>query len=106
MSVDEISETAKMTAHRVLDGKDVSEGEMRFVTAGLLISVDKLSNNIVRLEGSLWSEDRLRSMMTEVAAAYCKETMFRCRQAHDMTSRENTKTATWLGRLIRGIIGG
>jgi len=108
MSIDEISENAKMTAHRVLDGKDVSEGEMRFVTAGLLISVDKLSNTIIRLEGSLWSEDKLKAMMIEVADKHCKEVMFRCQQAHDMATGQDAakKSATWVGRALRALIGG
>lgn len=104
MSNEEISEQARMTAQRVLAGTDVSDGEMRFVTAGLLLSVDKLTHAIMRVESSMWSEERLRLLVKGEIELHCHEAMMRCQQ--DNAKKADGQSATWVGRCLRALFGG
>ena len=86
---------AKLIAERLMRGEKISDGEMRMVIAGLMLSVDKITDVMVRVEGSLWTDARLREIIAEEIQAHCKGNAAKC--AAD--------TAGWWGRLLRGFLG-
>ena len=98
MSDDQISIAARLNAERLMSGRMITEDEMRVIMAGLLLSVDRLTNALVSVEARLWSEARLREMIGEEVVKNCKARKEAC-------PVETGKSATWLGRFFRSVFG-
>jgi hypothetical protein len=100
MSGGDMSSMARLTAERIMRGETISDGEMRMVVAGLLLSVEKLTDALVRVESGLWSEDRLKAIIAEQVEKHCAA---RSALLHPQVS--SSDSASWVGRLIRTVFG-
>ena len=81
-----------------MSGRMISDDEMRVIMAGLLLSVDRLTNALVNVEARLWSEGRLREIVGEEFEKRCQSKGGACREGE-------SRSATWLGRLVRSALG-
>ena len=100
MSDEQISTAARLNAERLMSGRKITEDEMRVIMAGLLLSVDRLTNALVNMEARLWSEAHLREMIGEEITKNCKAHKEEC-PAEEASQR----SATWFGRLFRSMFG-
>ena len=98
MSDDQISIAARLNAERLMSGRKITEDEMRVIMAGLLLSVDRLTNALVNVEGRLWSEEHLREIVGQEIEKSRKARKEAC-------PAEVGKSATWLGRFFRSVFG-
>ena len=98
MSDEHISTAARLNAERLMSGRRITDDEMRVIMAGLLLSVDRLTNALVNVEARLWSEARLRELVVQEIEKSRKAQKETC-------PAEGEKSATWLGRFFRSVFG-
>ena len=97
MSEEEVGTMARLHAERLMRGEDVSEAEMRIVTAGLMLAVDELSHAVRGLKTQLWPEAILRQIIGEEVAKYCA--------ARGSPCAGSGGGALWVGRVLRSLLG-
>lgn len=100
MSEEQISTAARLNAERLMSGRKITDDEMRVIMAGLLLSVDRLTNALVNMESRLWSETHLREIVGEEITKNCKVNKDAC-PAEEASQR----SATWFGRFFRSMFG-
>lgn len=99
MSGNSVDTMARLHAERLMRGDSVGEAEMRVIIAGLMLSVDRLTQAVDAFGGLLWSEEKLRVLIRDEVAAHC-----RARYA-DGSGACRVSLAVWFGRLLRGLCG-
>ena len=101
MSEEQISTAARLNAERLMSGRAITEDEMRVIMAGLLLSVDRLTNAFNDMRQALWSEVKMREMIAEEVVKHCK-----AKQADGACSdTAQQRSATWVGRMLRSLFG-
>lgn len=98
MSDEDVSTMAKLQAERLMRGENVTDSEMRIVTAGLMLAVDELARAVKGLKTQLWPEAKLRQIIGEEIEKHCAAKIKAC-------SENSGFSATWIGRLVRSIAG-
>ena len=104
MSEEQISTMAKLYAERLMSGDTISESEQRVILAGLMLAVDRLTHAIERIDGQLWTEVQMRSMIGEEIQRHCAATRAASGGSYAVASPPPS-WAVWLGRLVRAIFG-
>lgn len=101
MSDEQISAFARMNAERLMRGGKISDSEMCVIIAGLMLSVDKLANSFDELKQQLWSEEKMRKMISDEVDKHCKASIGGCQEKVESSS----KSASWIGRMLRSFAG-
>jgi hypothetical protein len=99
MSSEQIDELARIAAERVMKGGDVSEGELKFMIAGLILSVNKLTNALSEMNEKLWTQETLERIIQKQIEEHCKVSGSNCQDSSDAV--ETIWTA--LGRILRRV---
>lgn len=100
MSEEKISTMAKLYAERLMRGDHINEDEMRVITAGLMLSVDRLTNVMEDLKGALWSEEQLRTLIGTEIRTHCAAV-----RSSMPTPIPPSVWPAWLGRFFRACFG-
>ena len=101
MSEEKIDEIARLAAERVINGGDVSQGELKFMIAGLILSVNKLTNALSETNAKLWTQETLETIIDKRIQKKCES----CAKCDDGFESEDAVETIWsaLGRILRKI---